>query len=82
MFRFIFTVVTENIFTLVAAGILWLNKNQVSRRLEVLNFDFEESISDIIGASLLTLSGMVVIAHLLLSVYVLFSLARNKQNEE
>jgi hypothetical protein len=75
-------VVTENIFTLVAAGILWLNKNQVSRRLEVLNFDFEESISDIIGASLLLLSGMVVIAHLLLSVYVLFSLARNKQNEE
>ena len=74
--------VTENIFTFIVAGILWLNKNQVSRRLQVLNFDFEESISDIIGASLLILSGMVVIAHLLLSVYVLFSLARNKQNED
>jgi hypothetical protein len=75
MFSFIFTVVTENIFTFVVAGILWLNKNQVRSRLETFNFYIEESIFDIVGASLLVLSALVVITKMILSVYALYSLA-------
>jgi hypothetical protein len=70
-------VVTENIFIFLVAGILWLNKNEVKRRLDILNINYEEGIFDIIGASLLLLGAIVVIVQIPLSIYALFRMARN-----
>jgi len=70
-------VVTENIFTFIVAGILWLNKNEVIRRFKIFNMSFEEGIFDVIGASLLLLSAIVVIVHIPLSIYAVYRLVRN-----
>ena len=77
MFRFIFMVVTENIFTFIVAGILWLNKNEVIRRFDIFNMSFEDGIFDIVGASLLLLPTIVVIVQIPLSIYAVYRLVRN-----